>query len=80
MCTCITHTHIHYTLHCITLHYIALHLRPRGEGRKLAWQGAWHEKTIDVDAAEFAGGDMPTVSLGMAKLLVNQPAGAGGDS
>jgi hypothetical protein len=76
MCTCITHTHTLY----ITLHYIALHLRPRGEGRKLAWQGAWHEKTIDVDAAEFAGGDMPTVSLGMAKLLVNQPAGAGGDS
>ena len=45
-----------------------VYLRPRGKGRKLAWQGAWHEKhndAEDADAAEFAaGGDMPTMSLG----------------
>ena len=49
-------------------------LKRRGKGRKLAWQGAWHENTCaiddandaeDADAADFAaGGDMPTASQG----------------
>ena len=53
---------------CYGLHWIKLDLRPRGKGRKLAWQGAGHENTAnaeDADAVAFAaGGDMPTVSPG----------------
>ena len=36
-----------------------LDLRPRGKGRKRAWQGAWHENTRMLrmpGAAEFAAG------------------------
>ena len=54
--------------------WMTRNLKRRGKGRKLAWQGAWHENTYaiddandaeDADAADFAaGGDMPTASQG----------------
>ena len=43
------------------------YLRPRGKGKKLAWQGLGmkHNDAEDADAAKFAaGGNMPTASSG----------------
>ena len=49
------------------LFIIIPYLRPRGKGKKLAWQGLGmkHNDAEDADAAKFAaGGDMPTASPG----------------
>ena len=45
------HTHIYNMMYIYMINNVYIYMRPRGKGRKRAWQGAWHEKHKGHSAA-----------------------------